>query len=365
MPLAALAARIGHAALSHLFLFVTPNCDFRRIAVEARAAFPGCRTVACTTAGEIGPEGYVEDRIIAVGLPARIFASDVLIVHPLRGFDGGALADRLVQMRIGLTERVPHLPTTFAFSVIDGLSLSEDALLAGLAPGLGPMPLFGGSAGDGRRFQRTLLACDGEVYEDAAILTIVATACRAQVFSLDHMTPTETRMVVTRADPETRRVKEINAAPAAREYARIVGRDPDQLDTFTFAAHPVVVRLGDEHHVRAIQRVTEDGDLIFFSAIDEGMVLSVATSEEMSAHLERELSALSTNGAPADILACDCILRRIEAEQVQQGRAVSEVLARHRVIGFSTYGEQIGPIHINHTMTGVALYPPTPAEEDR
>jgi hypothetical protein len=31
------------------------------------------------------------------------------------------------------------------------------------------------------------------------------------------------------------------------------------------------------------------------------------------------------------------------------------------VIGFSTYGEQIGALHVNHTMTGVAIYAP---EED-
>ena len=49
-------------------------------------------------------------------------------------------------------------------------------------------------------------------------------------------------MVVTEADPERRLVREINAEPAAREYARLVGKDPDQLSPFTFAAHPVVVR---------------------------------------------------------------------------------------------------------------------------
>ncbi len=357
-PISALADRIGDKAMAQLFLFVSPSCDFRKVAAEARAAFPDCPSVACTTAGEIGPRGYAEGGIIAVGMPAAHFACERLIAHPLRERAGARLADQLMQTRIDLADRMPHFPTTFAFTLIDGMTGREDSLLADIAPALGHMPLFGGSAGDGRRFGRTLLACDGEVFEDAAILTIAATDCRAQVFSLDHLTPTETRMVVTGADPDTRTVTEINAAPAAREYARIVGRDPDQLDAFTFAAHPVVVRLGNEHHVRAIQRVTEDGNLIFFSAIDEGMVLSVATSKDMGTHLEQELAALSVNGQPADILACDCILRRIEAEQTQQLRAVSDVLARHRVIGFSTYGEQIGPMHINHTMTGVALYPP-------
>ncbi len=357
-PVAELAARLGPVRLAQVFLFVSPSCDFARVVDEARAAFPGCRTVACTTAGEIGPDGYVDDMIIAVGLPADRFATRVLVARPLDALDGTDIAGQVVRCRTALADGTPHFPSVFGFALVDGMSRSEDAFLAEIAPGLGHMPLFGGSAGDGRRFEGTLLGCDGVVLENAAIVTLIATDCRVQVFSLDHMTPSDRRMVVTGADPATRTVTEINGAPAAREYARLVGRDPDQLDTFVFAAHPLVVRLGEDHHVRAIQRMTDGGDLVFFSAIEVGMVLSVATPGDMSTHLEEELSALSATGAPADILACDCILRRIEAEQVQKGRAVSRVLARHRVVGFSTYGEQIGPIHINHTMTGVAIYPP-------
>ena len=165
-------------------------------------------------------------------------------------------------------------------------------------------------------------------------------------------------MVVTEADPENRIVKAINAEPAAREYARIVGKDPEQLDRFTFAAHPVVVRIGDAHHVRAIQQVTDTGEMVFFSAVDEGMVLTVAEAEDMVQHLARKLDELSDPMPPSNILGCDCILRRIEAEQSQLTRPMSDLLSRHNVIGFSTYGEQIGPLHVNHTMSGVAFYPP-------
>jgi hypothetical protein len=28
------------------------------------------------------------------------------------------------------------------------------------------------------------------------------------------------------------------------------------------------------------------------------------------------------------------------------------------VVGFSTYGEQLNSMHVNQTMTGVAIYPP-------
>ena len=181
-----------------------------------------------------------------------------------------------------------------------------------------------------------------------------------RVFSLDHLVPTEERMVVTAADPGQRLVKTINAEPAAREYARIVGKDPDQLDQFTFASHPVAVRISGAHHVRAIRRVTPDGELVFFSAIDEGMVLSVANRLDLARHLDDTLTGMARDRPPAAIIACDCMLRRIEAEQTQLTHRVSDILSRHQVTGFSTYGEQIGPLHVNHTMTGVALYPPRP-----
>jgi hypothetical protein len=119
-------------------------------------------------------------------------------------------------------------------------------------------------------------------------------------------------------------------------------------------AHPVVVRIGGRHHVRSIRAVAGE-DLVSYSAIDKGLVLTLARPQDMAAQLAGELAAL---GDPAGIIACDCILRRMEAEETQQIGAVSAILSRYRVAGFSTYGEQLNAMHVNQTMTGVALYPP-------
>jgi hypothetical protein len=78
----------------------------------------------------------------------------------------------------------------------------------------------------------------------------------------------------------------------------------------------------------------------------------------MAAHLDQALTGLSEGGRPAAILACDCILRRIEAMENQRFGAVSSLLKQHGVVGFSTYGEQLNSMHVNQTMTGVAIYPP-------
>ncbi|MFZ5961627.1 FIST N-terminal domain-containing protein [Thalassococcus sp. BH17M4-6] len=360
-PLEAICAALGDGPFETVCLFVTPEADFHALTRAAMGRFGAADVLACTTAGELGRDGYEDGQIIAVAYPSELFAVRTYAIEALDALDEKTVIDDLIQHRLDLSRRAGDMTSEFAFLMVDGLSMREEHLTAMLAAGLGPMPLFGGSAGDGTAFRQTWLSRNGEVLQNAALLALVRSRCRVRVFSLDHLVPTDRRMVVTRADIENRLVQEINAAPAGVEYARLLGKDPNQLDPFTFAAHPVVVRLGDSHHVRAIRQVTEAGDLVFFSAINEGMVLTLAEHQDIASHLERALSDLGKGGAPQQILGCDCILRRIEVGQRQQTREVSRLLRDHNVIGFSTYGEQIGALHVNQTLTGVAIYA---ADED-
>lgn len=354
----ALAQALGAGPWACVFLFISPEADLQALAASLPAAFGDTSVMGCTTAGEISGAGYTEGEIVAVGLPASLFAASSFLVGDLSAIEPHDLIGRLIRDRQALARARPRWEGEFAFVLVDGLSVREDELASALARGLGPVPLFGGSAGDGTRFRETFVLHEGRILQNAAVVTLVRTAAKVKVFSLDHLTPTNARMVVTEADPAHRRVRQINAEPAAREYARILGKDPGQLTTFTFAAHPVVVRIGGTHHVRAIQQVDHNGDLIFFSAIDEGVVLTLAEPQDMVAHLAQALEGLRGSGPAPAILACDCILRRMEALEKQKTGAISALLRDHGVVGFSTYGEQLNAMHVNQTMTGVALYAP-------
>lgn len=353
-----MAKQLGPGPFELVCLFVSPEADFRAIVADTVNLFGSADVLACTTAGEIGRSGYEDDQIIAVAFRKGPFKALTYAIENLHAIEEKSVAGSLIEARLALAQKTPDWTSEFAFLMVDGLSLREEQLTAFLSAGLGPTPLFGGSSGDGTRFGQTWLARNGEVMQNAAVVVVVRCDRPVRVFSLDHLVPTEQRMVVTSASPEDRIVHEINAEPAALEYARLLGLDPNQLDQFTFAEHPVVVRLGDVHHVRAIQQVKENHDLVFFSAINEGMVLTLATHDDIVAHLDRGLNDLAKHDKPEFILGCDCILRRIEAGRLQKTRAVSDVLSAHNVVGFSTYGEQIGGLHVNQTLTGVAIYPP-------
>ncbi len=350
-----IVSALGPGPFALVMLFISPSGDAQALATQAAKLFPGINVIGCTTAGEISGKGYTEGEIVAIGLPAALFAVETIFVPDLNHLPREMLVSDMIRARQRLARTRPEWDGEFAFLMVDGMSLREDELTSALSLGLGPVPLFGGSAGDGLRFRETRVLHNGQAHRNAAVLTFVRTACAVRVFNLDHLVPSDVRMVVTEADPSQRIVRQINASPAAPEYARLLGKDPTQLTTFTFAAHPVVVRIGGRHHVRSIQRMAANGDLVFFSAIDEGLVLTLAEPMNMVTHLQTELDRL---GKPAAILACDCILRRIEAEEKQMFGQISSVLQSHNVVGFSTYGEQMGALHVNQTMTGVAIYPP-------
>lgn len=356
--IARLKRDLGPGPFSLVMLFISPEADLARIAREAQDALPADQVVGCTTAGEISQQGYDQDSIVAFGFAQSDFAAQCLVVPDLNSISRQQLTQDVLQARQRLAIEHHGLAHEFAILLVDGMSVREDELAAALAVGVGAMPLVGGSAGDGIRFRETWLLHGRALMRNAALLCILRAKGPVRAINIDHLEPTELRMVVTRADPASRTVQCINAEPAAREYARLLGKDPMQLDQFTFAAHPLAVRIGRHHHVRAIQRALPSGELVFFSAIDRGVVLTVTQPRPLDQHLKQALDQISRPAQPTAILAFDCILRRIEAQEKQMTGAVSALLRDHGVTGFSTYGEQVGPMHVNHTLTGFAFYPP-------
>lgn len=347
------------SSLALLILFVGEGHDLKVIERALVPVIGQTQVMGCTTAGEIGAGGYLTGTIVAMGLPRSLFRVATGHLSDLRRFNPDLARDLAFELRAEVTFSTADWANEVAFLLSDGLSMMEEQLVWALSEALGQSPLVGGSAGDGLNFGKTFVLHRGRFMTDSAVLAVLRTPCRITAFRFDHLQPTEHRMVVTDADPDKRIVREINGMPAGPEYARILGKDPQQLSPFTFAANPVLSKIGDDHHVLAIQRVEPDGTLRFFSAIETGLVLRLAQGTDLEAHLEKELIRLSDQGGAPAILACDCILRRLEAENSQKQHRLSALLDRFGVSGFNTYGEQFNLVHVNQTFTGLAFYPPS------
>lgn len=348
---------IGGDDIELAVLFIASAYDRDALASAIRERFGATTVIGCTTAGEIGPDGYTENTLAGFSLESCDFRAvtkriDSLATFTMQdGIDAAASLARTIGADV-------QSGGTFGVLMADGLSCKEELLISSLYRGLGSgaIPIVGGSAGDGLAFDSTWILHEGEFHADAAILTLVTTERPFEIIRTAHFERSEHRVVVTDADPARRIVREINGGPAAEEYARILGFDPAAMTPHTFSANPVVVRAGGVDYVRSIQKVNDDGSLTFFCAIDEGIVLRLANAVDIVSDLERAFDRVRERiGQPELTLGFDCVLRKLELRQRGLVGRAGAIMVANNVAGFSTYGEQTDAMHVNQTFTGVAI----------
>ena len=349
---------IYHPEASLAVFFCSTDYQLHALERELNARFADVPLIGCTSAGEITPAGYVSSGIVGFSLARPDFVTASASIQNLRRFsitDGVAIVRSLRQE---LDEAALDIPAdnTFAFLLIDGLCKREEVVLSAITSALGDIPLFGGSSSGRLTCQRSYVFDNGRFETDTAVLMLVRTRLPFKLFTVDHFVSSETKMVVTEADPATRIVTEINAEPAGREYARLVGLDVDKLTPLIFATYPVLVKVGGRYYTRSIQKVNEDESLSFFCAIDKGIVLTVAKGTNLLRSIESLFDQINVEiGPPQLVIGCDCILRALELEKKHLKEEAGQLFAANNVIGFSTFGEQFQAMHVNQTFTGAAI----------
>lgn len=351
-----LSNAIRHPDMEAVVFFCSSRYNLGLLGKEIKAAFP-CTVIGCTTAGEISSGGYQEGGIVGVGISSPELKLHPRLIFPLRKFDYSE-ARRLagtVQSDLIFSDRLDRVKM-FGFLMIDGMSILEEQTIATLHHQFEGISIAGGSAGDDLRFAETRIYWDGQFFSNAALFTLFETTLPFYVFQTQHFRPTDKKLVITAADPSRRIVTEINAEPAALEYADALGITVDELNPGVFSNHPVMLKIGDRWYVRSIQKANEDGSLSFYCAIDTGLVLTIAEGHNLVADLQNELDTIQERiPNPGLILGCDCILRKLEAADKGLLPEMEKLLNTVAFIGFSTYGEQFNSIHVNQTLTGVAI----------
>jgi hypothetical protein len=339
-----------------LLFFSSTRYNLHDLGTELNQAFSQTCVVGCTSAGELSPLGYSQNSVTCVYFPYANSRCACALIKSMDTFslaESQALIDDLMhQLEEQAIAPVPS--NTLALTLLDGLSIHEEQVLQVINASLGQIPLLGGSAGDDLHFEHTEVYYQGDVHQNAAVLVLINTRHPFTTFSYHHLQAKQEKLVVTRADVNQRRVYELNGFPAVEEYARLCGSEVADLDALQFALHPLTIKMGDRYYARSVQQVHDDGSLSFYSAIEIGVVLTDAEPSHIVSTTQQWLAKLELDTGPAQlVLTFDCILRFLEVNHKQLQSAMLPLLQNYHMAGFSTYGEQQGGSHLNHTFTGV------------
>ncbi|WP_211165680.1 FIST N-terminal domain-containing protein, partial [Azoarcus sp. TTM-91] len=344
-----LARQLDAAALEAAIIFCASQYDLAALGQALKQCFP-CPVIACTSSGQIGPDGFERAGLVGIGLGGG-FRVQLFPISPLADHAAQAVAiARRAKASVAGRSR-------FGLLLIDGLSMLEERVTASLYQALDNVPIIGGSAGDDLKFERTAVYDgDGCFLSGAAVFALIDTDAAILPFKVQHFRPSDTEFVITAADPEQRIIHEMNGEPAALAYAQALGQPVAALGPELFSKHPLVLTYGAETYVRSILRSNPDQSLTCYCAIEEGLIVTLGVADSPLETLQLALGKVhQALGGRTLILACDCILRRLEFEHTGDFRAIGRLMAENRVFGFSTYGEQFNGIHVNQTFTGIAL----------
>ena len=339
--------------------FAGQNHDPEKLEALFQEYFGDTRLVACRSAGEITPQGYFDNSLTAVVLPAAHFTAEITRLDELQTASLGTASETAIKAYKNLQTRISDgfsSKNCFAMLLIDGLSQREETIAAGLSLGLTGMPMFGGSSADSLDYKDAWIYHQHAMHSDTAVLILIHTLLPFRVFKTEHFTCTSETYIATSVNARKRIIMEVDGYPAAQWYANTVGVDISDLSADVFSRNPVTVCSGGKTYVRSIQCIEENQGLRFYCAINEGMVLHLGRRSNLVENLRDRLTSIADEVGEIELLiGCDCTLRNLEAKKDKLMPELDRLFRKYNGIGFATFGEQHNGIHINQTFTGVAI----------
>jgi hypothetical protein len=325
-------------------------------APELRRSYPAAIVFGCSTAGEICGTRVRDDTVVATAV--RFDATPLEVRHTLvdEGSDASARAGATV------ARALPTAGLRHVLVLSDGQRVNGSELVRGMLSHLPPgVQVTGGLAGDGPRFERTLVLADGEPQEHVvAALGLYGDALRIGFGSLGGWDTFGPRRMITRSRGNV--LHELDGKPALELYKTYLGEHAAGLPATGLLFPLSVGRPGEPRTVvRTILAVDEaEQSLTFAGDVPEGSLaqLMKANFERLidgaadaakaaSAACDRDrpeqLDALGGQGpAPELAVLISCVGRKLVLRQrtEEEVESVREVLGSSVALtGFYSYGE--------------------------
>lgn len=300
--------------------------------------FPDARIVSMSTSGNIIEEEVQEETIVANFIcfdKTRIKTLVTNVARQASSFDAGIeIASHLMQ---------PDLCHVMVFS--DGAKVNGSEFVRGLSKDM-KVPVTGGLAGDGARFEKTLVGLDSPPEEG----NIVGIGFYGEHLSVGYShfggwDPFGPERIVTRSQGNV--LFELDGKSALELYKNYLGEKAKELPGSALL-FPLSMKQSPTAQAltRTILSIREDGGMVFAGDLPEG-----STVQLMKANFERliDASALAAEnsfsrmqeGAELAILI-SCVGRKLVLGQrvEEEVEAVREVLGPGPVMtGFYSYGE--------------------------
>jgi len=325
-----------------VLLFGSPAC-LKQTAWQddIRDAYPNAHRLGCSTAGEIYGTEVTDETLVVTAIAfehTRLHGSSLKLSDVSNSFQAGER----------LANSLPSESLVHVLVISDGQNVNGSELVAGLTQHLPPdVTLTGGLAGDGDRFQETLVLWDGPPEPNTiAVIGLYGNRIKVGFGSLGGWDAFGPERLVTRSAGNI--LYELDDQPALALYKKYLGEHARDLPASGLLFPLSLKTAAGESVVRTILGINEaEHSLTFAGDMPQG-----GYARLMKANFDRlidgAVGAAQTsyeaigNTSPELALLISCVGRKLVLKQriEEEVEGVQDVLGQETVLaGFYSYGE--------------------------
>lgn len=247
--------------------FVGIDVDVDALVRTFAQRLPGVELAGCTTDGEVGPSGFLEDSVVIT-----LFGGDT--IDFTTGIGHGASADAAASTAAAVAEAKSKTDKTAAFCVAmpEGIGPNISDIVGGLRAALGEdFPIVGGASGDQLRFSGTRQFCNTEVASDSVVILLMSGPLVHSCGVATGYTALGNRHKVTKAEGST--IHEIDGKPAINLYKEYVQAQSVHFPLAVYSDEREGFLLSSPQHYDE-----ETGRVTFVNPIEAGKEVQLATA---------------------------------------------------------------------------------------
>lgn len=338
-----------------LLYFASAAYDFKQLSQLFSQQYPNAQIVGVTTTGEIGPQGFSEFSISAqsyaeeFGKVEAVLMTDI-VKYPI--FDRQKLVHAAKKVGIQVNAKaVEKEGLAFVFPV--GLQAGEEKMLSVVNSIFTEdgFPIFGGTAGDDAKFEKTYVSVNGETSSIGGAVIFIKPNVDFYIYKENTFKSTGKKVKITKANAENRIVYEMDGRPAAEVYANAIGVKRAELEKY-WSLYPLGRKFNQDFYNASPFKVLANGATEFYCQVYEGAILEVLEPKDAVMEMEKTIRQFTQHFTELNgVLTCNCILRKLQFQDEKLFPKLNEHLKQlPHLCGFSSYGEQLNKSQLNQTM---------------
>jgi hypothetical protein len=333
--------------------FASTEYDADTIAAEMHKAFPGARTMGCSTAGEACDGQMLNSSVVAMAFAAEASAyleTAIVLADPeaaRKENAPGVFSDATAALEyLGRNLGIPLIQLDYReyFGFMLGATITEFSESVIERTGEMTNAFFvGGIAGDDRKFaDLQYVFFNGKAYKNGAtVIALLKPANGFEILKTQAVEPMDKQQyTITRADEKTRVIWELDGRDAVSVYTKAIGAPMGALTMRDFDSNPFALMVGGEPYLRAIVETVDGKGIRVLSTVREKTPLAITEAGNILETTRTALAAqIAETGQPAAILHINCVSRHTTLQNEKQVDEFGRLFSGVPHISFASYSE--------------------------